>query len=121
MRPSHPVRHRCPLRNHRFLLLTLAACTLAAVVWDADALDTFGFCRRLVVPGVEPGVRGNQVWHAPQLCGVYLDRGDQQFRVVWPLSIHFVVDDDLVLRLLQLHQLAKFGGLGRFALADHLG
>src|SRR6516165_3606460 len=103
------------------LLLTLAADTLAAVVGDADPLDTSGLCHGLVLARVEPSVSGDQARHAPQLCRVHIDRGDQQIRVMRPLGIDFIIDDDLVLRLLQLHQLAKFGRLGRLALADYLG
>ena len=52
---------------------------------------------------------------------MHLDRRDQQVRIIRPPSIHLIVDDDLVLCLLQLHQLAEFGGPGRLSLTDHLG
>ena len=110
-----------PVAQPSLLLLTLAARTLAAVVGDADALDTSGSCRGLVLVRVEAGVSCDQAGDASQLCRMYLDRWDQQIRVRRASCIHFVVNDDLVLCLLQLYQLAKFGGLGRLALTDHFG
>src|SRR5262249_54841063 len=84
------------------LLLALAAGTLAAVVGDTDPFDASGLCPRVILSGVESGVGGDQPGYASQLGCVYLDRGDQQIRVMRSLRIHFVVNDDLVLRLLQL-------------------
>src|SRR5690242_4784377 len=110
-----------PVAEPSLLLLTLAARTLAAVVGDADALDTSGSCRGLVLVRVEAGVSCDQAGDASRHCRMYLDRRDQQIRVRRPSCIHFVVNDDLVLCLLQLYQLAKFCGLGRLALTDHLG
>ena len=50
-----------------------------------------------------------------------LDGWDQEVDVVRPAGMDFVVDDDLILGLLELDQLAELGGLAGFALADHLG
>jgi hypothetical protein len=50
-----------------------------------------------------------------------LDGGDQEVDVVGPAGIDFVVDNDLILGLLELDQLAELGGLAGLALADHLG
>jgi len=47
---------------------------------------------------------------------MYLDRWDQQIRVMRPLRIYFVINDDLVRRLLQLQQLAEFSGLAALPL-----
>ena len=89
-----------PVAEPTLLLLTLAAGALGAVVGNADPLDTFGFCRGLVPAGMEPSISRDQARDASQLCRMYLDRGDQQIRVMRPLRIYFVVNDNLVFRLL---------------------
>jgi hypothetical protein len=42
---------------------------------------------------------------------VGLDGRDQELDVVGPASVDLVVDDDLILGLLQLDELAELGGL----------
>src|SRR5215472_3396976 len=103
------------------LLLTLARGTLGRAIGNADTFDAFGVRGDLVLGGVEASVSREQVRYPSQHCRVHLNRWDQQVRITRPLGIHFIVDDDLVFRLLQLHQLAKLSRLGRLALADHLG
>src|ERR1700740_726404 len=49
-----------------------------------------------------------------------VDRRNKQIGIVGPLVIDLEVDHDLVLGLLQLHHLAEFVGLARFAFADDL-
>src|SRR5260370_36361665 len=46
------------------------------------------------------------------------DRRDQQVRIARPLIVDFVGDDNLVLRLLQFHHFAEFGGLAGLPFAN---
>src|SRR6516165_2942898 len=48
------------------LLLARAAGILGAMVGNADALHTFGFCRCLVLTGMEPSISCDQAWDASQ-------------------------------------------------------
>src|SRR5215471_19647231 len=50
-----------------------------------------------------------------------LDSGDQQVRIIWPLRVNLVIDDDLVLRLLQFYHLAELVGLAGLAFANDFG
>ena len=84
------------------LLFAPAVGAFGGAIGDANSFDASGLCRDLVLGRVEAGISGEQVWYASQHCRVHLDRRDQQIRIIGSLSIHFIVDDDLVLRLLQL-------------------
>jgi hypothetical protein len=50
-----------------------------------------------------------------QLLFMDFDGGNQQCPIVGPFVINFKIDDDLILRFLNLHHLAEFGGLARLA------
>src|SRR5262249_19529247 len=89
-----------PVAEPTLLLLMLAAGTLGSVVGNAHALDTFGFCRGLVLTRIEPSISRVPARDASERCRMYLDRGDQQIRVMRPLRIHLVINDNLVFRLL---------------------
>src|SRR5262245_29083925 len=100
-------------------LLALAIGALGGVIGNADTFDASGMRRDLVLGGVEAGISREQVRYPSQHCRVPLNRWDQPVRIIRPLGIHVIVNDDLVLRLLQLHELAKLSRHGRFAFADH--
>src|SRR5271166_171138 len=110
-----------PVAEPALLLFAPAVGAFGGSIGNADSFDASGLCRDLVLAGVEAGVSGDQVRYTSQHCRMYLDRRNQQIRIIGSLSIHVIVDDDLVLRLLQLHQFAKLSRLGRLAFADHLG
>src|SRR5271166_2370269 len=93
-----------PVAEPALFLLAPALGAFGGAIGNADSFDASGLCRDLVLAGVEAGVSGKQVRCTPELCHVHLNRRDQQIRIIGPLSIHLIVDDDLVLRLQQLHR-----------------
>src|ERR1039458_6372128 len=103
------------------LLFPLAFGALGGAIGYGDALDTFFLRLRFSLVGVESGIGGGQARRAPPFLFVRFDRGNQQFRVAGPLGIHFKVNDNLILRFLDLDHLAEFGGLARLALANGFG
>ena len=103
------------------LLFPFAFGALAGAIGYGHTLDTFFLRLRFILVGVESGVTGHQVRRAPQFLFVRFDRGNQQFRVAGPLGIYFKVNDDLMVRFLDLDHLAEFGGLARLALANGFG
>jgi len=103
------------------LLLALARGALGRAVGDADAPHALAPGGRLVLAGVEAGVSRQEVWRASKHGDVRVERGKQQVVIAGPAVIDLIVDDDLVLRLLELDHLAELGRLGRLALADDLG
>ena len=94
-----------------FLLLTFAVGTAGRAIGNADAFDTFRLGSGFVLGGVELGIRRHQARCASQQGLMCVDGCDQQVRIIGPKSVNFVIDDDLILRLLQLHDLAELVGL----------
>src|SRR5262249_11785610 len=94
------------------LLLAPAFRALGRAVGDADAFDTLRLRGGLVSVGIERGIRRDQAGRASQQDLMPLDRGNEDVRIVGALRVNFVIDDDLVLGLLQLHHLAELVRLG---------
>src|SRR5215470_11935369 len=103
------------------LLLAFAFGALARAVGDADPLDPFRFGCRLVLVGIERRVGRDQARRASQQGSMRINGCDEDVRVVRSARINFVIDHDLVLRLLQLHHLTELVRLAGFALANDLG
>jgi hypothetical protein len=110
MRPSHPVLHFWPLRNQRFFCSRGAPHSGGAIGY-AHPLYPFGLGSSFVLGGVEARIRGHQTRRPPQHGFMRFDGWDQQRGVVGTLLVDLVLDHDLVFRLLQLDELAKFVGL----------
>src|SRR5262245_51311719 len=71
--------------------------------------------------GIECSIRRHQVWRSTEQRLMRLDCGDQQVRIMRPLSEDLVIGNDLVLGLLQLHHLAELVRLAGLALTNDLG
>src|SRR5437660_6624283 len=100
------------------LLLAFAVGAFGGAIGNADALDALGFRVHLILAGVEGRVCRHKVGGASEPCLLRFDRRDQQVRVVRPPIVDFIVDHNLVFRLLQLDHLSELVGLGGLALAD---
>src|SRR6202011_1130580 len=72
----------------------------------------------LVLARIKSRIGGHHARDSSQPLLVYLDRGQQQSRVCRTLGKHLKVGHDLVLRFLNLDQLAKLVGLARFPFAN---
>ena len=57
--PLAPGAPSLPVTKPSLLVLPLARGALAAAIGDADPFDAFGFRRRLVLGGIEPGISGD--------------------------------------------------------------
>src|SRR6267378_8272914 len=101
-------------------LLSFALGALGRAVGNADALDALCLRRCLVLGGVECGVRCHHVRRTPKYCSMRLDGGNQQVRIARTPIIDLIVDHDLVLGLLQLHNLAELVRLAGLAFANEL-
>jgi hypothetical protein len=106
IRPSHSVRHFWPSRNQRFFCSRLRSTLLAERFGMQTRLTPLAFCCRLVLGRVESGVRSQQPRDARQLGAMAVEGWDQQVAIIGAPSVHFVVDDDLIFRFLQLEHLA---------------
>ena len=76
MRPSHPVRHRCPLRNRRFFCSCLRLALFIPWLGMQARLTPF-FCRSLVLTGIEPSSSRDQTRDAsgyPARCWFLADK-----------------------------------------------
>ena len=65
--PLTPRAPSLPVAEPSLLLLLLARGALAAAIGDADPFDAFGFRRRLVLGGIEPGISGDEARVIPAL------------------------------------------------------
>src|SRR5271166_2263565 len=110
-----------PVAEPPLLLLPLARRALGRPIGNAHTFHSLGFRCGFVLGGVEAGIGSDQARCTSQLRSMHFDRRDQQVHIAGPLREDLIVNDDLVLGLLQLHQLAKLGWLTRLALADHFG
>ena len=106
-RPSLPVRHFWPLRNQHFLLLAFAFEALGRTIGNAHAFDAQRLRRCLVRARIECGVGRHRRRSRASLCSVGGDGRDQQVQIIGSLSIDLTVDNDLILCLLQLRDLAE--------------
>src|SRR6266404_1665562 len=104
-----------------FLLEALALHTFAGAIGDSDSLDAAGLRGELIALREERGIGGDEIRHATQELPVNVQGGKQQIAVPGALPVDLVVRDDLRFGFLDLHHLAKLGGLGGFTLTDHLG
>ena len=78
-----------PVAEPALPLLAFAFGALGRAVGNADALDASCFRRRLVLGRVECSIRRHQARRTTQQRLMRLDRGDQQVRIIRPLSIDF--------------------------------
>src|ERR1700687_2420600 len=98
------------------LLFALALGAFGGAVGNADALDALCFRHRLVVGGVECGIRGHQARNASEPCLMGFDGPDQQVRIAGTPIVDFVVGHNLVFGLPRLSHFAEFGRLASLAL-----
>src|SRR4029450_13379931 len=101
-------------------LLLLPLGTLRATVGHRHACDTEVLGRRLDRGRVEAGGGRHQARNPPRAFLMHHDRRHPPLTIAGPLRVHLIRRDDLLLRFLDLHQLAELGGLARLALADDL-
>src|ERR1700755_625626 len=90
MRPSHPVRHRWPLRNHRFFCSRFRAALLEERIGNADTFHALGYRSGFVRGGVEAGIGSDQLRRASQLRLMQLDGRDQQVHIAGPLRENLI-------------------------------
>src|SRR5271157_5659400 len=103
------------------LLLPLAPFWAAgATVRDRNVLHAQSMRACFVGVRVITSIRSHPSRRAPQLAPMRLYRRKQQVPVTGPLLIDLVMGNDLVLRFLQLHQLAELVGFACLSLADNL-
>src|SRR5271157_5322106 len=129
--PVPPLDHAGPAFTSRAPLLAslepalliqltsfLAACTS---VGDRHILHAQSVRPFLVGVRVITRIRRYPSRRPPQLAPMRFHRRQQQVPVTGPLLVYIVMRNDLVLRFLQLHQLAELVGLAGLSLADNLG
>ena len=105
-----------------FLLEPLSLRTaLGREVGDGDSLDAADLRGERIAMREKGGIGGEQIRHATQKLPMHVKSGKQQIAVRGTLRVDLVVRDDLRFGFLDLHHLAELGGLGGFALTDHLG
>src|ERR1700730_1334909 len=102
-------------------LLAFAFEAFGRAIRNADAFDTLRLRGGLILGGVERSVRRHQTRRASQPCLMRFDGCNQQVRIIRSPSVDFVIGDDLILRLLQLHHLAELIGLAGLAFANDFG
>src|SRR5262249_5754048 len=103
------------------LLLAFALAAFAGAIGNAHALDAHRLRRRVVLGGIEGGVRRDQARWTSQLGLVCFDGRDQQVRIARPPTVDLIVDHDLILGFLQFHHLAELVRFAGLALADDFG
>ena len=107
-----------PVAEPSLLLLALASGTPGRAIGNADTSHPGLRCGS--VPG---GVERHRRRPGAVCVRAPLDARrwpGSASRYAGPSCENLIINDDLVLGLLQLHQLAELGGLTRLALADHL-
>ncbi len=107
-----------PVAEPALFLFVFARGAFGGVGGDADAFDALRLGGGLVGGGEEAGVGGDQARRASEFRPVDSDGRGQQAHIARPPIVDFIVGDDLVFRLLQLHHLAELVGLAGLALAD---
>src|SRR5215472_12336692 len=101
------------------LLPLLAGGALGVMAWNRYPADTYVVGLGFISGLKEPGIGGYLLGSMSELFDMLLQTSFQQGGVGRPLVAHFVMRDDLVLRLLNQDQFAKLIRLVRLALADH--
>src|SRR5271157_4387657 len=103
------------------LLLPLAPfCAAGATVRDRNVLHAQSMRAFLVGVRVITSIRRHPSRRPPQLAPMRFHRRQQQVPVTGPLLVYIVMRNDLVLRFLQLHQLAELVRLAGLSLANDL-
>src|SRR4029077_3504832 len=108
-----------PATKPTLVLEKLPVTTCGVLVGHRHPPHPQRLSRFLVLARIKSRIGGHQTRDSSQSLSVRLDRGQQQSRIRRPLGIHLKVGYDLVLRFLDLDQLAKLVGLARFPLANN--
>ncbi len=90
------------ISRHRSTVNWIGLRLALLVPWSGmqTRLTPLAFAAAWFPTGIEASVSRDQARDASQLCRMYLDRRDQQIRVMRPMRTHLVINDNLVFRLL---------------------
>ena len=107
-----------PVLEPALLLFSLALGALGGSIGNTDSFDALRVRRVFIGARVERGVRGHEPRRLSKDLRVRLDARQEQIGIAGPVVVDFVVRDDLLLRLLELHQLAELIGFARLPFAN---
>src|SRR6266487_634322 len=110
-----------PVFEPAFLLFPLARGTLGGSIGNTDSFDALRVRGVFIGARVECGVRGHETRRLSKDLRMRRDGRQEQIAIARPLVVDLVVRDDLLLRLLELQQLAELIGFARLPFADKFG